>query len=1186
MYRAEDKLILSPSDLNGFVECSHLTRLDLAYAHGERTHVPGADDPLAKLLAAKGIEHERSYLERLRAEDREVVEIADPDGRAVADLAAAAAATTDAMAAGAEVIYQATFLQPPGADSTNGAAFRGHADFLFRRDDRSSVFGRWSYEVADTKLARRAKPYFLLQLCFYSELLERAQGGEPPESVHVILGTGEHQTFRLAEFSAYFRRVRARFLASLGQEVATYPEPCAHCSVCRWKDRCDEKRAADDHLALVAGASRRHRDLLTAAGTITLEALGTLGPDAAVDGLRTEQLDKLRQQAALQLRTRSTGRPALALLEPEDGRGFARLPRPSGGDVFFDMEGDPFFDHGLEYLFGYVTCDAGAPEFTALWGRDRAEERLALEGFVDFVAERRTRWPDLHVYHYASYEVTALKRLAGMHGTREEELDQLLREGVFVDLYGVVREGMRIGQPSYGLKKVEAFYMDQRDTAVTDGNDSVIEFERWLEQGGMSGGDPEILHAIADYNRDDCVSTLELRDWLLERRIDAERMAGVELDWFERDAAERSEDAVALADETARLVAALVGALPEDMEDASDDERARWLLAQLLDYHRREARPVWWAFFSRKETDPTELVNDLECIGDLGPADPEQPPIADKKSLVHRMRFPVQETKMGARAEPCDSASGAAAGEIVAIDHEAGTLDLRRGPSLADVPLPRALIPSGPYRTFEQRGALRRLAAAVIADASAGGGGHYRACRDLLLRRPPRVRSVAAGEPLYEGSPTIERLRQVAADLDSSYLVVQGPPGSGKTYTGARLITHLIAQGKRVGVTANSHKAIHNLLEEVEEVAEDERLDYVGLKKASDDNPESRFESDHIASTSDNGSLTDAGVALPAGTSWHFCREEVDATLDYLFIDEAGQVSLADALALGTAARNIVLLGDPQQLPQVAQAAHPPGSSLSALEHVLAGRQTIPPEEGVFLDRTWRLHPDVSAYVSELMYEGRLRSAPGRERQRLVASGALGGTGIRWVPVEHEGNAQSSVEEAEAIAAMLRELAHARYVDCEGEEHELTLEDVLVVTPYNAQVKCLEQRLPAGARIGTVDKFQGQEAQAVFFSLATSSGADIPRGLEFLLSRNRLNVAVSRARCVAAVVGSAGLLEVDCRTIEQMRLVNAVCRVAEVGSVVRGPGFFSPGSLKGKVWSPSVTRPSAVRRPGRGSSGH
>jgi uncharacterized protein len=257
-------------------------------------------------------------------------------------------------------------------------------------------------------------------------------------------------------------------------------------------------------------------------------------------------------------------------------------------------------------------------------------------------------------------------------------------------------------------------------------------------------------------------------------------------------------------------------------------------------------------------------------------------------------------------------------------------------------------------------------------------------------------------------------------------------------------------------------------------------------------------------------------------------------------------VSLADALALGTAARNVVLLGDPQQLPQVTQAAHPHGSALSALEHVLADRQTIPAEEGVFLEETWRMHPDVTAYCSELMYEGRLRSVSGMERQRIDAEGSLGGTGIGWAPVEHEGNAQSSREEAQAIAEMLHSLEGASYIDFNGRAHDLPPEQIMVVTPYNAQVHCLEEHLPAGIRIGTVDKFQGQEAQLVFFSLATSSGVEIPRSLEFLLSRNRLNVAISRARCVAVVVASPALLDTECRTIQQMRLVNALCRVAEV----------------------------------------
>jgi uncharacterized protein len=1127
----DDQLTLSPSDLNGFVECRHLTQLDLAYARGDRTYEPGDADPIADLLSAKGDEHERAFLEGLRADGLEVVDISEPEDRSADALAATAEATAEAMRAGADAIYQATFFQPP---------FRGHADFLFKVD-RSSDLGAWGYEVADAKLARRAKPYFLIQLCFYSELLERVQGGGPPELIHVILGDERRESFRLAEFSAYFRRVRERFLATLDQQNDTYPEPVAHCAVCRWQERCDERRVTDDHLSLVANIYRSHRELLTEAGITTLEALGRLDPGATVSGIRAEQLAKLRQQAELQLRTRETGEPTLELLEPAEGRGFARLPRPSDGDVFFDMEGDPFIELGLEYLFGFVTNDAGEPQFTALWGRDRAEEKEALETFIDFVTARRREWPDLHVYHYAHYEVTALKRLAGQHGTREEELDQLLRDEVFVDLLKVVREGIRIGQPSYSLKKVEAFYMEQRETSVTDGNESLIEFEKWLDQGGLDGGHQSILDEIAAYNRDDCLSTLRLRDWLLEKREMCEQEFGAEIAWFEHAPEERGEEALELADETARLIASLLDGVPDEPAERSEEQHARWLMAQLLDYHRREARPVWWAFFSRIDGEIGTLVDDADCIGEL---EPSGDPVSEKKSLAYPMRFPVQETKMGEGDQPCDPATTKDAGKILSIEPEHGRLLLKRGPSLQDVALPRGLIPNGPYRTNEQRGALRRLATAILS----GESGRFSACDDLLHRRRPRVGGVEAGAPLYEGPPNVEQLRDLVARLDSSYLVIQGPPGAGKTYTGARLITDLIRNENRVGVTATSHKAIHNMLDEVEKVARKEELAFRGLKKCSPDNPESMFESAHFASVDDNAALTNRDIALAAGTAWHFSREEVDDTLDYLFIDEAGQVSLADALALGTAAKNVVLLGDPQQLPQVTQAAHPPGSALSALEHVLDERQTIPAEEGVFLEQTWRMHPDVTAYCSELMYEGRLSSAPGRDLQRIEGQGPLVGTGIRWMPVAHEANSQSSREEAQAIAEILRSVEGASYIDHEGVGHDLVPDQIMVVTPYNAQVRCFQEHLPADVRIGTVDKFQGQEAQLVFFSLATSSGAEIPRSLEFLLSRNRLNVAVSRARCVAVVVASPALLEIDCTSVEQMRLVNALCRVAERGS--------------------------------------
>lgn len=1117
MQQLGDQLTLSASDLNNYLACSHLTALDLARARGEDVGEPeqGAD---AELLARKGDEHEERYLQRLKDEGREIAEIASDEGSPEA-LAAAVSATEKAMRAGAEVIYQGAFLRD---------GLRGHTDFLFRVDGPSAL-GSHSYEVADTKLARRAKPYFILQLCFYSELVARTQGREP-ERIHVVLGDDTHHSFRVAEFSAYFRHVRDSFLNEIADGLReTYPEPVGHCQICRWRRICDARREADDHLSLVANITRQQRERLVGAGVTTLAALGSRRP--SVTGIDADVLSGLHRQAELQLGTRESDKLAYELREPQQGRGFARLPKPSPGDVFFDMEGDPLFgEGGLEYLFGYVTADPGSPEFTAVWGRDREEERRALEEFVDRMSERRKRYPELHIYHYNHYEVTALKRLAGAHGTREEELDELLRGEVFVDLYKVVKEGLLISQPSYSIKKVEAFYMEQRDTAVADGGDSVIEFERWLEEG-----DQAILDAIADYNRDDCVSTMGLRDWLLELREELatrlERAGEEPMPWFEpQDRKEPSEERLAQLEENEALMRALLDGVPGDEGEWDAEQHARWLMAQLLEYHHREARPVYWAMFSRMEAEPAELVDDVDCIGRLEP-DGATPPRREARSVIERLRFPVQETKLRAGSGVLDPSDGGNPGSVVALDAEAGWLDLKRGPKLGKRELPQALIPPGPYATKEQKGALLRLAQVMLA----GEHRRYRAAHRILRREEPGLRG--------------ETLAEIAASLDESYLFVQGPPGSGKTYSGARAIVDLLQAGHRVGVTSTSHKVIHNMLAEVEAVAYQRGFSFLGRKKCSADNPESQFDSPHglIESVDDNGALSDPAACLTAGTAWHYCREDT-AQLDYLVIDEAGQVSLADALAVATAARNVILLGDPQQLPQVAQAAHPDGSSLSVLEHLLADRQTVASDGGVFLDQTWRMHPDVTGFVSELMYDGRLSSAPGRERQRILADGPLAGTGLRWLPVEHEGRAQSAPEEADRIAAAIEDLLGqgATYLDHDGSKHSLEPDDILVLTPFNAQVRCLEERLPAGVRIGTVDKLQGQQAQVAFYSMATSSGDDIPRNIEFLFSRNRFNVAISRARCLSVLVCNPRLLDIRATSIERMRLVNALCRFGEM----------------------------------------
>lgn len=1144
--------IYSATDLTNFLACPHLTQLQLQRLEGLVEAPPERSASTADLAVERGHQHEARHLELVQAEFGD--ELVSIDGGASDDgLRAAVEATAAAMRDGAPLIYQASFLRD---------GWMGYADFLARVDEASEL-GPWSYRPVDTKYARSVKPYFVIQLCLYAELIEAVQG-TPPSRIELILGDDRRLSLPTGDFRAYFARMKDRFLAAVEPPLAeTYPMPVEHCEICDWAEPCEERRIKDDHLSQVAKLGAAQTRKLNAAGVETVAGLATATDEMRPTGMSVATFEKLRAQAALQVSERETGEKSLSLLEPQQvgegpPRGFGLLPQPSDGDLFFDIEGDPFYDDGLEYLWGVSYFGDGEWQFRPFWGLDHQEEKRAFEEFVDFVFERRERYPDLHVYHYAPYERTALGQLMGKYGSREDEVDTLFRERVLVDLYRVVEQSMMISRPSYSLKEVEHFYDQDRAAAVKQAGDSVLLFERWRDEH-----DPSLLEAIEAYNKEDCDSTLHLREWLLEQRQASEDKFKVEIAWRqpgEPDAP--SEDASGAAAETLELQNRLLDGVPDDPSKRSTEEANRWLLAQLLDYHRREAKPAYWEFFERLEKSDAELTEfDSEAIGDLTPiGEPEPLPPPARSSLL-RFRFPPQEHKIGLGqfVDPHSCGIDPLTGEsdmkpksveVVALDNQTGTLTLKLSKArLAEEQT--ALIPGGPYTTPLQRAAIRDLAQEVHADSDS-----YRAGRDILSRNLPRTAAIASGEPLQGERADLEDIKQIVGGLEGSYLFIQGPPGSGKTYTGAHVILDLIGEGKTVGVTANSHKAINNLLSEIEEQALKANLSLRGLKKSSEPDQEFIGRSDKgepmIGNSKSNADFSaDGEYDLLAGTAWLWCREEMRQSVDCLIIDEAGQISLADAIALSTAARNIVLLGDPLQLAQVSQGTHPPGSGCSVLEHLLGEETTIPARRGVFLEETRRMHPDVCRFVSEAIYEGRLRWETSCERQVVEAAGPLTGTGVRSIPVAHEGNTRESTEEATVVAEAIKSLAGASFTNREGETSELQQDQIMVVTPYNAQVRCLRECLDErglqGVNIGTVDKFQGQEAAVVFFSMATSSGAEIPRGVEFLYSRNRLNVAISRAQCLAILVANPELMSIKCRTVEQMRLVNALCLLDTLG---------------------------------------
>jgi predicted RecB family nuclease len=1142
--RASDgSILLSATDLVGFLACDHLSTLELGRIEGRWERPHRKDDPTIALIQEKGDLHEASYLAALRAEDKRVVEIEKGELRTPDDLRAAEAATLAAMRDGADVIFQATFFD---------GRWRGHADFLFKREDRASDLGSWSYDIADTKLARSVKGGAILQMCVYADLLERLQG-VPPETLSVITGDGVRHAHRTADFAPYFRYVKARFEARVAAGIdagaATYPDPVDHCRVCTWFPTCIDRRRADDHPSLVAGLSRLDTERFALADATTLTAIAERPLEATVKDMRDGRRIRLREQARVQLHKQRTGEWLWELVEPDPadpGKGLAALPEPSPWDLFFDIEADPWATEvGLEYLLGVVEEVDGAPVYRAIWGTDQAQEREAFIEFLRLVTERLDAHPEMHVYHYGGYESGAIKRLMARHDVGADEVDRLLRGDVLVDLLNVVRQGIRGSVESYSLKQVEKAYMPVREGPVTEAGFSVVAFETWLKEH-----DQAILDGIADYNRDDCVSTYRLREWLEEwRRQAMERWP--DRDWSRPTAAatEPGEDLSAWL----AAVAARESALRDRAVSTADQEEAdaTALLADMLDWHRREEKSQWWRWFDLQDKTVEELVGERDAIGGLVFIDEELQP---RGMALRHYRFEPQDHDFGPGKSVIDAGTGESAGTIAALDDEAGIIALRK--RAAGWEHPAALIGTAPIRMSGQKQAMLRVADAVIAHGMDAPGA-YRAVRDMLLRRPPRLRTAPWGATnlALPGEPAAAAEIRVGRALDTTVLPIQGPPGTGKTWTAARLILDLVADGQVVGITAQAHKTISNLLEAIDEALETDRSDRRAprvLQRASDDDGHAAHLPFVTLATAPQvaTALGDRSVDIVAGTAWAFCRDELDDRFDVLVVDEAGQMSAANVIAMGAAARSIILVGDPNQLPMVSQGVHPDGAGASALEHLVGTAITVPPDRGLFLDVTRRLHPDINAYISDAFYDGLLTPHASTASQRVGGTHPIAsGSGVRWVPVAHRGNGPRSAQEAVVVADLVAALIGQTWTDATGTTRPIEIKDICIVAPYNAQVAeiqaALSRTIGERGNVGTVDKFQGREGAVAIFSMASSSREDAPRDMGFLYSRHRLNVAVSRARALAIVVASPTLLEAGCRTPEQMHQVAALCSLVE-----------------------------------------
>lgn len=1189
----ELRYIYSPSDLVEYSKnrlVSYLDHKRVAQGPKSSDYQPDEADDALKLLFRKGIEHELAFLARLKRENQ-VVEIPQ-HGRIEERIMM----TVQAMKEGAEIIYQGCL---------QAGSLGGIADFLVRTPNptgvKSVIDGEerdYHYVPWDTKYNKEAKPTHLLQLCAYVDMLEALQGYRP-ETVAVVTKNGETETFRTEDFMWRYFEERDGFLAlHEGFSHEKMPRIQKYANYGRWQSFVDRHVAQEDPLMQVAGITNYQIDKLEEAGFKTMTDLAVTTHDS-VPQMADPVFKRLQRQARLQHESRFLEVPKFEVLPPNldvPRSGLRALPPPSKNDIGFDMEGYPLFgEGGLEYLLGATYRDAQDKRvFKDFWALNREQEKKAFEDFVDWVYARWQEDPQMHIKHYGDYEVSAMRRLAMRYATREDKIDDLLRNEVFVNLLSVVKNGIVVGTKGYSIKDVEPLYRGKRGGDVKKAADSLVVFQNYLDDpDGDTWETSAKLRSIRDYNQVDCESTDELDVWL--RRLQEVHQIAYIPKYRPNEAGDEipAKSLNAWRQKVAHLRDRVLRMIPDDRSH----HPRRWEivenLAYWLEYYWREAKPVFWAKYDRHDMTEEELIDDLDCLGGLTRVsktqvsktrEPGLPELAKGgRSYLYKYSFdPNQETKMNRGTDFFFAHDLDVHGSIEDIDRDAGWVKIKMSKKMVAVagepPQLLSLIPDEFVSAQILEEAVFRVVENFIKNPKSfpkGLIGFYRGERPQFTHEPYDEKSwswdldesgalIEEREFLSEapivpiGENQVDGMVRASRYLSTSTMTVQGPPGTGKTYGSALAIAQLIEDGHRVGIMTNNHKAGMNLLRAVTAV-----MDKWGQKfkaiKTGDDKNDPLFDRDDVfyrRSAKDTYPLPD-DVNLVVGTQWLFAPIEAQGQYHTVFIDEAGQSGSADLLAIAESAENFVPVGDHRQLSKPTQGSHPGKSGESILNFQLGNRAIVPPHLGILLDETRRMHPELTEIVSDSMYDGRLRAHPSTRHQRVhfgpegSASPIHKEAGLIFDPVVTESYRQGNPEEVERIARLVQELltreVTERVSDTETVTRPMTLKDILIVAPYNMQVRLLQQRLGPEARVGTIDKFQGQEAPVAIISMTDSDAEGTTRTKRFLFSQERMNVAISRAKALAIVVGNPALTRTAVSSIDDMRLVNFYCKIVRTG---------------------------------------
>ena len=1099
MLNTKDKY--SPSDLVSFYLSPYESILKkYLIENGDPYAELDPDDPFQKIISAKGEDHEKTVLKNFTNQKLSLIKIPNLKKHEMEQQ------TLKAMQDGVDIIYQG---------SISNSYFYGRTDFLVK-DPKPSKLGNYSYQIWDAKISKSIKPEHIIQMCCYADILGDLIGTKSSKGF-IVTGSHIKEEIVYTDFYSFYELLKDKFLIEQGNPINSEPDPSFYDNWGNYSNYALKILKEKDHLSQISNISRSHIQKLNDEGILTMSDL--INPDKArPKKFESKVFNRLQLQASLQKASQQKEKIQYSVLDNHDPRiGLYTLPEKSINDIYFDIESNPLnHEYVLHYLWGVAHEDhKGA--FNCWWAHDKKQMKNTFGLFIDWVYERWVRDSNMHVYHYGAFETSTIKSLMGEFGIKETKVDNMLRNGVFIDLYRVIKQSLCIGTEGYGLKKLEPLFRDSRINEVQSGQDSTVQYEAWtIKQDGTDHESSKILKEIWDYNKEDCESLIELTNWL--RNIQ-EKKGISPIDSFAESEVKEPED-----------IEKTLDILLNELDESSNRPHAK-LLANLCLYHKRENKPVFWRLFERIEMSDEDLVMDLDSLGALTATGEVYDITTRSKGFEYSFDI-NQETKLKKGDQVVLKQDPQISLSIQEVNYKKATCVLKT--TSKQLPDFLSLIHWKVISPKAIEDSIRSITTQYLQTGS------IRPClKNYLDKSRPNLNQNVDPDLAKWGNTPLNALINIATSLNGGSLCIQGPPGTGKTYVGAKLITHLVTLGHKIGVASNSHKAIDNLLQSVVH-----NLDYKNIKgqicRISRTNDKFYETSERIELISSAGKINHENeYAIFGGTAWTFANPALEDKLDYLFVDESGQVSLANLVAMSACADNLILMGDQMQLSQPTVGVHPQGCGVSSLDYILGDKPTIPSETGILLPETYRLHPDICNFVSEKVYEGRITSIESNKNRIINPakdSRYLNSSGIKYIELDHLGNTQASIEEVQVIKCITEELLNSTKTGYESSV--ITEDDILIISPYNHQTRMLQQHLGNKFQIGTVDKFQGREAAVVIISMASSDTESSPRGIEFLFERNRLNVAITRAISLAIIVGSKNLISTNIKNKTAMSLTN------------------------------------------------